>query len=238
MATSGRRLALTGSDARLEFPPALPRGPRLPAGTSALGLEKRRDTLVRAPAGDDRPAPLIVLLHGAGGDPAHALDLLQHLPEAAGAVLLAPQSRRTTWDVIAGGWGPDVELIQRALHAVTARRAIDPTRLVIGGFSDGASYALCLGLANGDVFSSVLAFSPGFAAPLRQEGRPRVFISHGTEDQVLPIEPCSRRIVRQLRIAGYELRYREFPGGHTVPPALAAEAVSWGFGRAAAASSR
>jgi hypothetical protein len=39
---------------------------------------------------------------------------------------------------------------------------------------------------------SVLAFSPGFAAPMVTHGRPRVFIAHGDEDRVLPIERCSR----------------------------------------------
>jgi hypothetical protein len=56
---------------------------------------------------------------------------------------------------------------------------VDPTRLAVGGFSDGTSYALSLGLTNGDLFSHVLAFSPGFAVPARRRGRPRLFLSHG-----------------------------------------------------------
>jgi predicted esterase len=85
--------------------------------------------------------------------------------------------------------------------------AIDPARVAIGGFSDGASYALSLGLTNGDLFSHVLAFSPGFMAPAGQEGSPRIFVSHGTRDAVLPIDRCSRRIVPTLRRAGYDVAY-------------------------------
>jgi phospholipase/carboxylesterase len=104
---------------------------------------------------------------------------------------------------------------------------VDPGRLAVGGFSDGASYALSLGVDNGDLFSHVLAFSPGFMAPTRRAGSPRFFVSHGTRDGVLPIERCSRRIVPQLERMGYEVTYREFEGGHTVLPEIALEAVGW-----------
>jgi phospholipase/carboxylesterase len=62
-----------------------------------------------------------------------------------------------------------------------------------------------------------------------------VFVTHGVADRVLPIDRCSRRLVPALRQAGYEVRYREFAGGHVVPPELAAEAADWlvGPGRGA-----
>jgi hypothetical protein len=84
-----------------------------------------------------------------------------------------------------------------------------------------ASYALSLGLTNGELFSHVIAFSPGFMAPLRPRGTPKIYISHGVEDEVLPIDPCSRQIEGKLRAAGYDLDYREFGGGHVVPDAIA-----------------
>jgi predicted esterase len=96
--------------------------------------------------------------------------------------------------------------------------AIDPARVAIGGFSDGASYALSLGFTDGDLFPHVLAFSPGFAAPARRVGSPRIFVSHGTRDAVLPIDRCSRRIVPTLQRTGYDVAYRKFDGGHAVPP--------------------
>ena len=40
---------------------------------------------------------------------------------------------------------------------------IDPSRIAMAGFSDGASYSLSVGLANGDLFSAVFGFSPGLA---------------------------------------------------------------------------
>lgn len=209
--------------------PALPpfTGPALPEGVSALGLEPGRDGLVRCPPGGGIPVPLILLLHGAGGTAEQGLALAVRRPEAAGAVLLAPRPRAATWDVIAGGWAPDVQFIGRAMAHVAARVRIDPARIVVGGFSDGASYALSLGLANGRLLHAILAFSPGYAAPPRIKGRPEIYVSHGTDDRVLPIGRCSRRLVPLLRAAGYDVRYREFPGGHVVPPENASEALTW-----------
>ena len=111
-----------------------------------------------------------------------------------------------------GGYGPDVEFIDRALEWTFERLALDTRRLAITGFSEGASYALSLGLPNGSLFTRVVAFSPEFMVPASRRGKPPVFVSHGTRDRVLPIESCSRRIVPQLEHTGYQVRYREFAG--------------------------
>jgi phospholipase/carboxylesterase len=142
-------------------------------------------------------------------------------------MLVAPSSQGETWDVLLGGYGPDVTRIDRALQQVFGRVAVDPAHLAVGGFSDGASCGLSLGLVNGDLFSQVLAFSPGSVAPGDRHGAPRLFISHGIHDRVLPVDACSRVLVPRLRRAGYKVRYREFEGGHLVPAGIAAEAAAW-----------
>ena len=85
----------------------------------------------------------------------------------------------------------------------------------------GGSYALSIGLVNGTLFDNVVAFSPGFVVPGARAGRPDVYVSHGRQDGVLPIESTSRRIVPALRIVGYHVDYREFSGGHEVPTTVA-----------------
>lgn len=204
-----------------------------PAGEHPLGLGGERDGLLYVPvsAAGPAPAPLVVCLHGAGGEPRQALSLLVNLADSAGLILLAPASRASTWDVISGGYGPDVAFIDQALAHVFSHYAVDPQRLAVSGFSDGASYALSLGIMNGTLFSHVIAFSPGFMAPLHQEGAPRLFVTHGQSDDVLPIDVCSRRLVPLLEGAGYDLRYREFPDGHIVPAPIASEAVAWLMGK-------
>ncbi|HEX9932324.1 MAG TPA: PHB depolymerase family esterase [Allosphingosinicella sp.] len=173
----------------------------------------------------NRPAPLLVMLHGAGGEARHSISLTRAHAERLGFLVLAPKSAGQSWDVIsAGGYGPDVRAIDAALAEVAARYRIDPRRIGLAGFSDGASYALALGLINGELFGDVIAFAPCFGMGARTAGRPRLFVVHGIADRVLPIDRCSRRLVPQLRAAGYDVRYEEFPGGHSVPEGLAREA--------------
>jgi predicted esterase len=85
--------------------------------------------------------------------------------EEAGVAVLAPDSRDGTWDGIRGQYGRDIVFLNRALERVFATVAVDAARIAVGGFSDGASYALSLGLINGDLFRRVVAFSPGFVIP-------------------------------------------------------------------------
>ena len=197
-------------------------------GRHPVGLDGKRDGILLVPErlNAARPAPLIVSLHGAGGAAPHALDIFAAQAEAHGIIVLAPESRSATWDVIRGGYGPDVAFIESALDKVFRLHAVDPERIAVAGFSDGASYALSLGIINGALFKDILAFSPGFMAPTGQSDLPRVFISHGVHDEVLPIDPCSRRIVPTLKRAGYDVEYQEFDGGHVVPPSMVDRAVA------------
>jgi phospholipase/carboxylesterase len=200
-----------------------------PGGLRPLGSPEERRGWIHVPErlAADAPVPLIIGLHGAGGDARRALDGLVPAAEAVGAIALAPQSRGSTWDVIVSTFGPDVAEIDAALAEVFETYRVDPARIAISGFSDGASYALTLGLANGDLFSAVIAFSPGFSMPPSRHGKPRVFVSHGDRDPVLPIDPTSRRIVPALEARGYDVRYREFHGGHAVPDEVQREAITW-----------
>jgi predicted esterase len=199
-------------------------------GLQKLGLGSRRDSYIYVPAGyrPDQALPLVLLLHGAGGHAHDGLRILLHLADKDGLILVAPASHATTWDIIARrAYGADLNLVDSTFDYVFSHYAIDRRHVGIGGFSDGASYALTLGLANGDLFTHVLAFSPGFIGPIEHRGSPAVFVSHGTLDTVLPIDPCGRNVARQLRVAGYDLRYEEFEGGHQIPPEVARQAVDW-----------
>ncbi|HEX8144718.1 MAG TPA: alpha/beta hydrolase-fold protein [Pyrinomonadaceae bacterium] len=200
-----------------------------PSGLQQLKLESKRDGFIYVPDGvsAEHPAPLLLMLHGAGGNARQSIPLLQHFADSSGLILLMPDSRQQTWDVIAGGYGPDVAYIDRALEQTFDLYNVDPARIAISGFSDGASYALSLGATNGNLFTHVIAFSPGFMAPASEHGSPALFISHGTGDRVLPIDACSRKIVSRVKRAGYRVRYKEFDGPHTVPAEIAGEALEW-----------
>jgi phospholipase/carboxylesterase len=197
-------------------------------GKRGLGLDRRRDAILQLPTkAPSAPLPLLVLLHGAGGSGEGILRRLGQAADEAGVALLAPDSRDSTWDAIRGGFGLDVTFVDRALQRVFELVAVDPARIAAGGFSDGASYALSLGLINGDLFRRVVAFSPGFLVEGPPQGKPQLFISHGTADPILPIDRCSRVIVPGLRKRGHEVTFREFDGGHEIPADIARDGMRW-----------
>lgn len=218
------------SQGLLKARPEQPGEEPLAAGLHPLGLSSRRDGLLYVPDAyrRDHPIPLVVLFHGAGGSARGSLDFFLPSLKPTGCLFLAPDSRGSTWDLIEeGSFASDAAFLERALEYVFQHFALDASHFAVGGFSDGASYALSLGLTNGDLFTHLVAFSPGFISPAHLRGKPRIYISHGIHDSVLPIERCSRRIVPRLQQEHYEVRYREFDGPHTVPLDLVHEAWNW-----------
>ncbi|HKY42171.1 MAG TPA: hypothetical protein VJM50_03700 [Pyrinomonadaceae bacterium] len=195
-------------------------------GEIMLGLDRERDAILRLPQpAPERSLPLFVMLHGATQSAEDMFWYLGDAPQEIGVAVLAPNSRDTTWDAIRGGFGTDVEFLNRALERVFETVAIDPAHISVGGFSDGASYGISLGLINGDLFSSVVAFSPGFVIDGTPHSKPRVFISHGTNDGILPIDRCGRRIASGLKARGYDVTFREFDGDHEIPGDIVREGL-------------
>lgn len=217
-----------GPSGDLEARPHAPTGALLAPGEHVLELGLNRNPVVYLPPNHDPsvPAPLVVLFHGAGGSAEDWGAVYQHA-DRLGMVLLMIQSRFGTWDVLVeGGFGSDRTAVDRALTEVFDRCAVDAGMVAFVGFSDGASYALSLGLGNPELVRHVVAFSPGFQTGTRGEPRARVFISHGNVDPVLSVD-ATRRLVQSLEHDGYDVTYREFAGGHFVPLEIHSAAFDW-----------
>jgi phospholipase/carboxylesterase len=198
------------------------------SGLTSLSIGREKDGLLYVPAiAKSGPIPLVVLLHGAGGSAMGVHRRLFGGADSIGFAVLIPDSRGPTWDAIRGFYGPDVAFIDSALKVTFSRVNIDPRRIIVSGFSDGASYALAIGRTNGDLFSRIVAFSPGFIPPSTATGKPAVYITHGDNDPILPFEVTSQRIIPALKRTGYDVTLKQFVGGHTVPSDLAREAFQW-----------
>jgi len=205
------------------------------AGLHELGLGEGRDGFIYIPPTYTplQASPLLVMLHGAGQSAqefSRSPRLGSYFDKDA-IVVIFPDSRGPTWDFVYGDYGPDVQFIDKALKYAFSQCNIDPKKIALGGFSDGASYALSLGITNANLFSTVLAFSPGFVKPAIKTGKPRIFIGHGTQDDILPIDVTSREIVAALKEKNYPVHFETFDGPHTVTPDEMRHAVEWMMGR-------
>jgi phospholipase/carboxylesterase len=214
-------------------------GPTLPAGETSLANGAVAYRPATVPPG---PLPLLVLLHGAGGYPPGFLQKMEPVADRLGLILLAPRSAGPTWDLIENmqmdedPWhGPDAHRLDQSLADLFSRAAIDPSHVVLLGFSDGASYALSLGLSNPKLFTTVIALSPGMLDPPRRVDREQqVFIAHGRSDGVLSFD-AARDMAEALRRAGHTVRFQPFDGGHQIDPVSLTQALEWAFGLQASA---
>ena len=209
--------------------------------TTSAGLQKLsgRNGLLYVPVAHAEPLPLLILLHKSAGSPKEwfsGSESFAPYAEKGRFIILAPESPGVSWGTGPKSWGYDYVAINRALEEAFARCAIDRNRLAIGGFSDGASYALSLGLANGDVFGYIIAFSPGFIVKSHARGRmgnnnevqiPLVYIAHGTADNVLPIASTSRIFASSLKKNGYNVEFHEFSGSHHLSRQVVDQVMTW-----------
>jgi phospholipase/carboxylesterase len=201
----------------------------IPFGQTPLGLsDDGRDGLLYVPKSysDGTPMPILVMLHGMGGS-AQGVRYTFPLAEELGVIVVAPESRGLTWGQSIPGFDDDVRFIGAAYRHTTDLLDVDRTHVALGGHSDGAGYALSMGLAYGDVFNHLMIFSSGLMIPFRRKGMPQIFIAHGVSDEQMPIDKTARRYVPQLKGENYDVTYREYEGGHGVPVPVVREAFEW-----------
>lgn len=207
-----------------------PPGDPTPGRARRLGIgDGDRDGLLYVPRGfkAGEPMPLLVLLHGAGNTSLSTQYAYSHADDF-GFIVLSPDSRdERTWDAILGVWGPDLEFIGEAIKYTKRQCAVVDAHIGLGGFSDGGSYALSMGIGNGDVFTKILGMSPGVMQPAAVRGKPKIWVSHGTSDPIMPIDITSRKFVPRLKNLGYDVTYREYDGRHQLPAPIAHEAFAW-----------
>jgi len=171
--------------------------------------------------------PLLVFLHGSGQDDRGILDL-RRAPE--GWFELAPFGRGTSNCYSADHAQED---LREAIADVMARYPVDPSRIVLAGFSMGGYGVYRTALERPGAFQGLAVFSgapdlasrwlgpghPDFLEPANLaafRGMP-IFIFHGTADRNCPFER-TRSLVGLLQAAGAEVTWVTEDGkGHELP---------------------
>jgi phospholipase/carboxylesterase len=196
---------------------------------------------------DGPPEGLLILHHGRGSDESDLLTLADVLdPQrrlhvvTPRAPLQLPSSPGYHWYLVPRVGYPDPDSFEAArrrlgeLHdELWQRTGVTPERTVLGGFSMGAvmSYVMAFSPER-PAPAGVLAFS-GFIASVErwQPDLParkavRVFIAHGTRDQVIGVD-FARAAAEQLREAGLPVEYHESEAGHHIDPRVIPAAGAW-----------
>jgi len=103
-------------------------------------------------------------------------------------------------------------LIERELM-----RGINPKRVIIAGFSQGAVVALHFGLHHPTSIGGIIALSGylPFSPPNASSNAPAIFLGHGINDSIVPFA-LGDNSQRQLHAAGYKVTWHSWPMEHSV----------------------
>jgi phospholipase/carboxylesterase len=179
----------------------------------------------------DTPAALVVALHGGAG---HGRGFLWSWIRAArrhGAVLAAPTSLGTTWNF----QDSDAEALRlgQLVAQVESHWSVDPTRRMLTGMSDGATFAYLAGLGAGSPFTHLAPIASGFAPFFvamadaeRLHGLP-IHVAHGALDWMFPVADA-RATAEALTQAGAAVTYCEIDDlAHAYPRELNPALLAW-----------
>jgi poly(3-hydroxybutyrate) depolymerase len=221
---------------RIEHKPMELRDEASPTGH--VSIERGESRAVLLTPGEIDPAkryPLITVLHGAGRQDEMLVKACRDQPEQRDALFLVPRSLLPTWDLIASPERPDLDFLEYAYDLIYRRYPVDAGRQALLGYSDGASYALSVGLSNPHLFRAVMGWAAGFIALDRTfnvdaDPRPSVLLEYGTHDELFPFERVAVPMRDNLRKAGYTVEFRVDQGGRHWPSAdFLPEALDWFF---------
>ncbi len=191
-------------------------------------------------ADDSAPLPLVIALHGRGGEPG-----LPDLRYARGAVrVLVPHGPHALAD--ARAWSPlsvtsapdgaladDLARSAASLDAMIAAHLAERPVLgtpILAGYSQGAMVALALAGRGTRRYELVLGASwvpVALEGMLTSQAIARLRAAHGEADDIVPLAP-TERLFDRLRARGIDAELRTFPGAsHLATPDLEERLSRW-----------
>ena len=189
--------------------------------------------------GADPAAPILLLLHGTGGDEDDLIGLGKLLLPDAG--LLSPRGKVLEngaprfFRRLAAGVFDEADLIARTGELATfvgdaaAEYELDPARVIAVGFSNGANIAAAMLLLHPEVLRAAVLFRA--MVPLKPPTMPDlsgvpVYLSAGRFDTMIP-PANTEQLAAMLRSAGADVTLAWTPQGHNLVPDEVDAARRW-----------
>ena len=195
--------------------------------------------LVREPKIKLDKNPLLLLLHGYGSNEEDLFSFATELPEEYFVI-----SARAPHDMMYGSYAwyainfdadenkfSDIVQAQQSRDIITnfidelvSNYPIDSKNVTLIGFSQGTILSYAVALSYPEKVQRLVAMSGYLNTEIAIDGYKnsdfsnlKIFVSHGTVDQVIPIE-WARKSIPVIESLGIPVVYKEYPVGHGVAP--------------------
>ena len=204
--------------------------------------------LVREPKVKQEKNPLLVLLHGYGSNEEDLFSFAAQLPDeyiivsARAPYSLPPYGNAwyaITFDNDMNKFSDDVQAVQsrdlivKFIDELVESYPVDKEKITLIGFSQGAILSYAVALTYPQHISRVAALSGylnmdivGKDIHTKDLSKLKFYISHGTVDQVIPVE-WARKAPEFLKTLGLQEEYHEYPVGHGVAPQNFYDLLNW-----------
>ncbi|MBB2910792.1 polyhydroxybutyrate depolymerase [Streptosporangium becharense] len=145
----------------------------------------RRSYLLHRPEATSARLPLLICLHGRGGNAADMPAVTRFDREAAGMLVVYPQGLDRQWDDGAG-LDRDVRFLRELIGHLAATEGADAERVYITGFSNGAGMALRFAAEQPGLVKGVGAVAGQLPPKIEPRGAVPLLLIHGDRDPVRP----------------------------------------------------
>ncbi len=208
--------------------------------------------LIRKPITESKNPPLLVLLHGYGSNEQDLFSFASELPDEL--LIVAARAPLTLGFGSYAWYSINFEMdfddkndkrgdtnqakesilkIEYFIDEIIEKHQVNKQKVFLLGFSQGCILSYAVGLRNPNKIQHVLALS-GYINPalipqnLNREQVENInfFISHGTVDQVLPVD-WARKSLPILDTLNIEYNYNEYPVGHGINPQNFKDLKNW-----------
>lgn len=201
----------------------------------------------RAAAASGMRRPLLLLLHGAGGDESSLLPLAERITFEVHVALVRgpqalPQGGHAWYALEQDADGPRAEAAQaeagrqRLLQLIDQLRLVhsfDPRQVYVAGFSQGAVMSASVGLTRPDKVAAIGVLAGCILpqvkrqlAPTAQLARLQAFLGLGSLDETLSLAQAADTL-RTMAEHRVQLLWRDYPVGHQISSAMADDFAQW-----------
>ncbi len=191
--------------------------------------------------------PTLLLLHGHGSNEKDLFSYAKHFDPAM--LVVSPrapitlQPNKYSWYPLnrsQTGWNYDAEAMLASsdklldyISQLINDKGVNPDKIYLGGFSQGAIMSLTTGLRYPDKIAGIISLSGEvypevmlMAAEPYKLKQTKLFVSHGTQDMVIPVQPI-QATTKALKAAGVEISEHYFDIGHSINSVGFNELLKW-----------